>query len=210
MRAFLLLSMAALFAAQPAAAQLMVGAGYGDAFSGKTSGPAWHARVNVPLPPSGLLRKAEMYAIAQQGSAGGSPMTCERVRQLYCFGRSDRNTIVGAGLSFRMERAYFDGRLRSYSRGGAGVYHQRVTSTERQGAAPICFDASHDIVPCQNVPPAGEFTVRGVHTGPGVTAAIGVRFRVLGMDGFADVGTHLARVGGDYAGGVPFTLGIAL
>ncbi|HLL81064.1 MAG TPA: hypothetical protein VK420_00380 [Longimicrobium sp.] len=210
MRAFLLLSMATLLAAQPAAAQLMFGAGYGDAFSGKTSGPAWHARVNVPLPPSRLLRKAEMYATAQQGSAAGSPMTCERVRQLYCFGRSDRNTMVGAGLAFRHERAYFDGRLRSYSRGGAGVYHQRVTSTERQGAVPFCVDARNEIVPCQNVPPARDFTVRGAHTGPGVTASAGVRFRVLGMDGFVDLGAHLARLGGDFAGGVPFTLGFTL
>ena len=210
MRAFLLLSLAALIAAPPAAAQLMVGAGYGDTFSGKVAGPAWHARVNVPLPPSRLLRQAEVYATAQQGNAGGSPMSCERVRQVYCFGRSDRSTIVGAGLSFRMERTYFDGRLRSYSRGGAGLYHQRVTSTERQGAVPFCVDASREIVPCPNVPPAGDFTVKGAYTGPGITASAGVRFRVLGMDGFVDLGTHLARLNDGFAGGVPFTFGITL
>ncbi len=210
MRAFLLFSLPVLFAAQPAAAQLMVGAGYGDTFSGKASGAAWHAQVNAPFPANRLSRHAEMYAVAQQGSAGGSPMACERVRQVYCFGRSDRSTIVGAGVSFKMDRSYFAGRLRAYSRGGAGVYHQWVTSTERQGAVPFCADASREIVPCQNVPPAGDFTVRGAHTGPGITASVGVRFRALRMDGFAEVGTHLARVNDGFAGGVPFTLGIAL
>ncbi|HEX8213389.1 MAG TPA: hypothetical protein VF584_24655 [Longimicrobium sp.] len=210
MRAFLLLSMAALFAAQPAAAQWMVGAGYGETFSGKTSGAAWHAQGTAPLLPNRLSRHAEMYVFAQQGTASGSPLSCERVRQLYCFGRGDRNTIVGAGISGKLERSHFGGRLRVYSRGGVGVYHQRVTSTEQQGVVPICIDSSGEIVPCQNVPPAGDFTVKGAYTGPGITASAGVRFRALRMDGFMELGTHVARVDDGFAGGVPFTLGFSL
>ena len=211
MRALLLFSVAALLAARPAAAQWMVGAGYGDAFTGKTSGRAWHAQVNVPLvPPRVSHTHGEVYAFAQQGNTSGSPMACERVRQVHCFGRGDRSTLVGAGVSFKLDRSYFEGRLRAYSRGGLGVYHQRLTSTEQQGAVPICFDAAKEIVTCQNVPPAGSLTFRGAHTGPGITAAVGLRFRVLRMEGFADVGTHVARIDGGLAGGMPITLGIAL
>ena len=210
MRAFLFISLAALFAAQPAAAQWMVGAGYGDTFSGKTSGAAWHAQVNVPLRPSGLPHHGEVYAFAQQGTASGSPMACERVEQVYCFGRGDRSTVVGVGVSAKVETSYFEGRLRSYSRGGVGVYHQRVTSTERQGAVPFCLGAAKEIIPCPDAPPAGEFTVRGAHTGPGITASVGVRFRAVGMNGFVEAGAHFARINDGFAGGVPVTLGIAL
>jgi len=210
MRIFIL-ALAVLLAARPAAAQVMVGGGYGATYSGSTSGPAWHAQASAAFAraPGPLSPRGEVYALAQHGTATGSPFSCAQVRRFYCLGRSDRSTLAGAGIALVLEGSFVRGRVRGYSRAGAGIYHQRVVSTEFEGPTGICIVAQ-EIISCPGNPPFGSYTRARSRTGPGISAAFGVRFRALGLDGFAEAASHAASLDGGSAGAAPFTIGFTL
>jgi hypothetical protein len=210
MRIFIL-TFAVLLAALPASAQVMLGGGYGATYSGSTEGPAWHAQASAAFAraPGGLSPRGEVYALAQHGTATGSPFSCGRVRQFYCLGRSDRSTFAGAGIALVLEGSFAGGRVRPYSRAGGGIYHQRVESTEFEGPTGICID-QNEIFSCPNNPPFGSYMIARSRTGPGISAAFGVRFRALGIDGFVEAASHAASLDGGSAGAAPFTIGFTL
>lgn len=210
MRLFVL-TLAVLLAARPAAAQVMVGGGYGATYSGPTTGPAWHAQASAAFAraPGPLSPRGEVYALAQHGTATGSPLSCGQVRQFYCLGRSDRSTFAGAGVALVLEWSLAGGRARPYSRAGGGIYHQRVVSTEVEGPTGICFDGK-EIISCPDNPPFGSYTIERSRTGPGISAAAGVRFRALGVGVFVEAASHVASLDGGSAGGAPFTIGFTL
>jgi hypothetical protein len=186
----------------------MIGAGYGAAYSGPTSGPGWHAQGSFAFHRASPALRAEAYALAQRGTATGSPLACgDQVRQLYCLGREDRSTFAGAGLALAVEGSIAGDRVRPYARLGGGVYHQRVASTEFEGPTGICIEGG-ELVSCPDNPPFGSFTRSFSRTGPGVAVAAGVRLRLLGVSVFAEAGTHAAEMGSGSAGAAPVTLGV--
>ena len=188
----------------------MIGVGYGAVSSGKLSGPAWHAQASAAFArlPGDQPVHAGVYAMAQQGTASGSPLACERVRFPHCLGRDDQTTFGGAGLALTLEGSFL-GRVRTYGRAGGGVYHQVVRTTEHQAPAAKCI-VGGESVPCANNPPFGSLTHTRHRTGPGAYTAIGVHLRVGGVDGFAELGVHSATVGGEFGGGIPLTVGFTL
>jgi hypothetical protein len=188
----------------------MIGVGYGAVSSGTLSGPAWHAQASAAFArlPGDQPVHAGVYAMAQQGTATGSPLSCERVRFPHCLGRDDQTTFGGAGLALTLEGS-FAGRVRTYGRAGGGVYHQVVRTTEFEGPAGICFEGGQP-VSCSDNPPFGSYA-RTVHrTGPGAFGAVGVHLRVRGVAGFLEMGVHSATVGGEFGGGIPLTFGLTL
>ncbi|HEX8363584.1 MAG TPA: hypothetical protein VF613_25915 [Longimicrobium sp.] len=210
MRIFIF-TFAVMLAARPAAAQVMVGGGYGATYSGPTTGPAWHAQASAAFAhaPGPMRPRGEVYALAQHGTATGSGLSCGQVREFYCLGRSDRSTIAGAGIALVLEGSLAGGRVRPYSRVGGGIYHQRVKSTETEGPTGICFDGK-ELISCPDNPPFADYTIERSRTGPGIIAAFGVRLRALGIGGFVEVGSHAASLDGGFAGGAPFTIGLSL
>jgi hypothetical protein len=188
----------------------MIGAGYGATYSGPTAGPGWHAQGSFAFYRASPALRAEAYALAQHGTATGSPLACgEQVRQLYCLGREDRSTFAGAGLALAVEGSIAGGRVRPYVRLGGGVYHQRVETTEFEGPTGICIEGG-ELVSCADNPPFGSFSRTFSRTGPGVGVAAGVRLRLGGVSVFAEAGTHAAEMGSGSAGAAPLTLGAAL
>jgi hypothetical protein len=207
MRVFIL-TLAVLLAARPAAAQVMLGGGYGATYSGSTSGPAWHAQASAAFAhaPGPLSPRGEVYALAQHGTATGSPLSCSRVRQFYCLGRSDRSTFGGAGIALVLEGSFAGGTVRPYSRIGGGIYHQRVESTEFEGPTGICFEGK-ELISCPDNPPFADYTIQRSRTGLGISAGFGVRFRALGVGGFVELSSHAASL---EAGAAPITIGLSL
>ncbi len=188
----------------------MIGLGYGATYSGPTAGPGWHAQGSFAFYGASPALRAEAYALAQRGTATGSPLACgDQVRQFYCLGREDRSTFAGAGLALALEGSIADGRVRPYARLGGGVYHQRVETTEFEGPTGTCFEG-REFVPCPDNPPFGSFSRSFNRTGPGVSVAAGVRARVGGVSVFAEAGTHSAKMGSGSAGAAPLTLGLSL
>lgn len=210
MRIFIL-TLAVLLAARPAAAQVMVGGGYGATYSGSAAGPAWHGQASAAFAraPGPLSPRGEVYALAQHGTATGSPFSCGQVRQFYCLGRSDRSTFAGAGIALVLEGSFAGGSVRPYSRAGGGIYHQRVVSTEFEGPTGTCV-RDKEIISCPDNPPFGSYTRARSRTGPGISAAFGVRFRALGIGGFVETSSHAASLDGGSAGAAPFTIGFSL
>jgi hypothetical protein len=188
----------------------MLGAGYGATYSGPTAGPGWHAQGSFAFYGASPALRAEAYALAQHGTATGSPLACgDQVRQFYCLGREDRSTFAGAGLALALESSIARDRVRPYARLGGGVYHQRVETTEFEGPTGICIDG-REIVSCPDNPPFGSFSRSFSRTGPGVSVAAGVRVRLRGVSVFAEAASHAARMGRGSAGAAPLTLGISL
>jgi hypothetical protein len=188
----------------------MVGVGYGAVSSGKLSGPAWHAQASAAFArlPGDQPMHLDVYAMAQQGTASGSPLACERVKLPYCAGRDDQTTFGGAGLALTLEGSFL-GRVRTYGRAGAGVYHQVVRTTEFQAPAGLCIQGGQSVA-CPDNPPFGSYTQTLHRTGPGVFGALGVHLRVRGVAGFAEAGLHSATVSGEFGGGIPLTFGLTL
>jgi hypothetical protein len=215
---------AALLAAAPSAAQpfssapgrdgrLMAGVGYGAVFSGPTSGPGWSGQAHYAFarsPGTTPVRvRAEAWALAQRGTAEGSPLACTRVPQLHCFGRADHSTLAGAGVSVAAERAHLVGRVRSYVRSGAGVYHRRLRSVESEGPAGICF-GERELVPCPDARPFRDDVLTRGGVAPGAHVGFGVRVHLAGVAAFADVSVHYTPVHDGPAGAAPLTLGFSL
>ncbi|MBW3656579.1 MAG: hypothetical protein KY444_10775 [Gemmatimonadetes bacterium] len=188
----------------------MIGAGYGATYSGPTAGPGWHAQGSFAFYRASPALRAEAYALAQHGTATGSPLACGRlVGQFYCLGREDRSTFAGAGLAMAVERSIAGDRVRPYARLGGGVYHQRVETTEFEGPTGTCIKGG-EFVPCPDNPPFGSFSRSFNRTGPGVSLAGGVRLRLRGFSVFAEAGAHAAAMGSGSAGSAPLTLGLSL
>ncbi len=188
----------------------MIGAGYGATYSGPTAGPGWHAQGSFAFYGASPALRAEAYALAQSGTATGSPLACgDQVRQFYCLGREDRSTFAGAGLALALEGSIAGGRLRPYARLGGGVYHQRVETTEFEGPTGTCFEG-REPVSCPDNPPFGSFSRSFSRTGPGVGVAVGARVRLGGVSVFAEAASHAAKMGSGSAGAAPLTLGISL
>ena len=187
----------------------MIGVGWGGVSSGKLSGPAWHAQGNAAFMrvEGDQPLHAGVWAMAQHGTASGSPLSCES-DLVHCVGRDDRTTFAGAGVALTLEGSVL-GRVRTYGRAGGGVYHQVVRTTEHQAPAAKCI-VGGESVPCANNPPFGSLTHTRHRTGPGAYTAIGVHLRVGGVDGFAELGVHSATVGGEFGGGIPLTVGFTL
>lgn len=187
-----------------------IGVGYGATYSGPTAGPGWHAQGSFAFYRASPALRAEAYALAQRGTATGSPLACgDQVRQFYCLGREDRSTFAGAGLALALESSIAGDRLRPYARLGGGVYHQRVETTEFEGPTGTCVEGG-EFVPCADNPPFGSFSRSFDRTGPGVSVAAGVRLRLGAVSVFAEAGTHAAVMGSGSAGAAPLTLGLSL
>lgn len=194
----------------PLAAQsrIAVGVGPGVTQTDDLSGSGKHAQVSAHLLevlPGVSLRGEALY---QQGSATGSPFSCQLARQQYCTGRSDENRVMGAGVYSRLDLAS-SGRMTVYLTPiGVGVYHRRTESTEWEGPTAICID-NGATVSCPGNPDWTQFAETtsklslGWNTGGGVEMAIG-RGRV-----FAEARAHDLLESEGMAGALPLTLGVS-
>jgi hypothetical protein len=188
---------------------LSVGGGVGVTASSRVSGMAYHGAASMPIAfmPSGVeLRLEGMY---QGGTVSGSPFACERVRQLYCLGRTDENRIAAAAFFVRARaqplgvwRFYFDPI-------GVGVYHRRTTSTESQGPTGICI-IDDTLQSCPNNPDWATFSYRVSRTSLGANIGGGVEAEVARIRLFLEARTHvLFERGRSIAGAVPLTFGVS-
>lgn len=192
----------------PLAAQsrIAVGVGPGVTQTDDLSGSGQHAQVSAHLfeVMEGVSLRAE--GLFQQGTASGSPFSCQLARQQYCTGRSDENRLLGAGVYTRWDVAS-SGRFTVYfTPVGVGVYHRRTRSSEWEGPTTICTDGE-SIISCPNNPDWTQFTATvsrlslGWSSGGGIEMTLG-RGRV-----FAEARAHELLEGEGMAGAVPFTIG---
>jgi hypothetical protein len=200
-----------------------VGGGFGVTASAQASGKAYHGALSFPLAglpwpepepwderrprprPTAQLRAEIFY---QGGTVTGSPFACERVAQIYCFGRSDENRIGGAAVFVRIT-ALWRGQTRFYiDPVGAGLYHRRTRSRESQGPTTLCLVDSM-LVSCPDNPPWATFEYRSSPTSLGANAGFGMLAQLGGLRVFAELRAHrLFESGDSIAGAVPFTVGV--
>jgi hypothetical protein len=203
------LTLAALPAALAAQAP-SVAAGFGLTQNDDLSGGAAHVHASIPV--ARLHRSVTLHAeaLAQQGTIHGPPTTCDRVSDLDCLGRSDRNRIVAAGAFVRWKLGHGEGRFRAYAVPlGVGLYHRSTESVEHQGPTRICTDGGA-LAPCASAKPFADVRSSGADTSPGVNLGWGVEMRAGGVRLFADARFHWLLEGrGDWAGAAPFSLGVS-
>lgn len=192
MRAFLfclslLLAPASLLAQR---GSVTMGAGVGVTQSDALSGGAFHVQASAPIAQITERAWVRAEALFQQGTVTGSPFSCERVKQLYCLGRTDRNRILGIGTQLRLDLTPAGRAVRLFLTPiGVGLYQRRTRSTETQGPAAICV-VDGQITSCPDNPPFQSFTVQETATALGWSTGAGVDLDLFGIRTFADVRLH--------------------
>jgi hypothetical protein len=207
---------------------IAVGGGIGLMNSARAGGRGYHGSVSFPLAalpvpfpepgpwderprrrarPTAQLRAEGFY---QAGNATGSPLDCEVVVQLYCFGRRDENRIVGSAVFVRITWPWV-GRMRFYVDPiGAGVYGRRTKSTETQGPAALCLSGG-EVVSCPDNPPWATFRYTTSRLSMGVNTGFGMAVRAGTVRLFAELRAHrLFESGESAAGAAPLTVGVVL
>ena len=203
-----------------------VGGGIGVTASARASGMGYHAAVNLPLKslptpwperrpwderprvrprPTVHLRGEVFY---QAGTVTASPFHCDRVAQLYCFGRSDANQIGGAAAFVRIGFPSV-GRLRFYFDPiGAGVYQRYTRSEELQGPTTLCIE-NDQVVSCADNPRWATVAYRSSRMSVGANTGVGTNVQVGALRMFAELRVHrLFESGESGAGAAPVTFGL--
>lgn len=208
---FWIVVLSGLFAssAQGQRSAITLGGGYGATFGGKnTAGSGIHVQAGMPLAhrTETLYLKGEL--LYQQGTATGSPFSCEQVRSRDCFGRSDENRLVILDVHAVWEFAEW-GQLRPYLTPlGIGVYYRSTDSSETEGPTEDCL-VDGRFVDCPNALPFRTYTKHIATVGVGINNGVGLAFQAANVRLFVEARVHRLwdREGG--AGAIPITLGIA-
>jgi hypothetical protein len=189
--------------------RVALGGGMAVLGAGEIAGVGQHAQASVRVTPDGgvfHLRGEVLYGSAE---GSGSPFACERVPDIYCFGRSDQTRQYGAGVSVVGDAPFSWGPFQPYGIPlGIGAYHRRTHSTESQGPTTICIIGGEP-VSCPNNPPFETIRYTTQTTGFGVNIGGGLRTRVGDAQVFAELRVHTILERGGYSGSVPLTFGIA-
>lgn len=188
--------------------RVALGGGLALVDAGKTSGVGQHVQVTVRLTPrSGFLHSRGEF-LYSSGTASGNPFDCERVPDIYCFGRSDRTHQYGLGISAVGDAPYTWGPFQPYGIPlGIGVYHRRTHSSESQGPTTTCFIGG-EVVSCPNNPPFETIHFATQRTGMGVNTGGGIRTRVGNANVFVELRAHTVWEAGGYSGSLPITFGV--
>lgn len=203
--------LAALVLPLPLTAQLgpSVGMGRGVLQTDDLMADAYHLQAGVQLARITDQVTVRGEALLQQGTAHASPLSCEQARQMYCFGRTDEQRLVGAGAHVRFDLPEFVRGVHAYlTPVGIGAYYLRTDSRESEGPTGVCVQ-DLDVVGCTDTTPFADFSRTtstlslGGSTGAGLEAELG-RMRV-----FAEFRAHVMLASMGETGSVPVTFGVS-
>lgn len=207
-KAFLL---AALVLPLPLTAQLgpSLGMGRGVLQTDDLMADAYHVQAGVQLARITDQVTVRGEAIVQQGTANASPLSCEQARQVYCFGRTDEQRLLGAGAHVRFDFPEFVRGVHAYlTPVGIGAYYLRTDSRESEGPTGVCIQEG-DLAVCADPPPFTDFSRTtstfslGGSTGAGLQAELGP------MRVFAEFRAHVMLASMGETGSVPLTFGVS-
>jgi hypothetical protein len=207
-KAFLL---AALVLPLPLGAQLgpSIGMGLGVLQTDDLMADAYHVQAGVQLARITDQVTVRGEALLQQGTANASPLACEQARQVYCFGRTDEQRLLGVGAHLRFDFPTFVRGVHAYlTPVGVGAYYLRTDSRESEGPTVDCVPLGENLPACMPTQPS-EFSRTtstlslGGSTGAGLQAELG-RMRL-----FAEFRAHIMLASMGETGSVPVTFGVS-
>lgn len=205
------LLLAALMLPLPLAGQLRpsIGLGRGVLQTDDLMADARHVQAGVQLMRISDRVTIRGEALYQQGTATASPLSCEQARQIYCFGRTDEQRLLGGGAHLRIDAGELTRGVRGYLvPAGVGLYHLRTDSRESEGPTGVCVPTG-DLAACPAPPPFTEFSRTIATTSVGLTLGAGMEADVGPMRVFAEFRGHVMLVSAGETGSVPLTVGVS-
>lgn len=204
------LLLAALMLPLPCVAQVRpsLGVGTGVLQTDDLMAGAYHVQAGLQLARINERVSVHGEALYQQGTATASPLSCERVSQASCFGRTDEQRMLGVGAHVRMDFPEFVRGVHAYlTPVGAGVYNLRTESRETEGPQALCVPAL-TLGLCTDTPPFNEFSNTTSTLSAGLTTGAGVEAELGRMRVFAEFRAHAMLSTGGETGAVPLTFGV--
>ena len=205
-KAFLL---AALVLPLPLAAQLdpSIGVGRGVLQTDDLMADAYHVQAGAQLMRIDDRITVRGEALLQQGTANASPLSCEQIPQIDCFGRTDEQRLIGGGAYVRIDFAEFAPGVHVYlAPAGLGVYHLRTDSRESDGPGGDCVSLGETLPACA---PTAEFSRTASVLSLGWTTGAGVQAELGRMRVFAELRAHGMLASAGETGSVPVTFGVS-